>query len=85
MSLDITWNHWKFISIGSIWDLPESNLQLRKILKPMGITIIVINQKKNKNPLKCTNIYKPQTLWSKSSKKDKEQNFEAKTVTKINL
>ena len=33
-----------------------SPLDPEKTLKPMGLTIIVINQKENKNPLKCTNI-----------------------------
>ena len=42
------------------------NLQLRKILKSMGLTIIVINQKENKNPLKCTNIKRSQTFYEVS-------------------
>ena len=54
-----------YISIGSNWDMSLSNVQLRKISKPRGPTITVINLKDNKNSLKCTNIKKQQQiLWN---------------------
>ena len=51
-------------------------------------TIIVINQKENKNPRKCTNI-KNLKYYIKSSNKSgnkaDKQKFEAKTVIGVNL